>query len=362
MIVWGGATDRYGLPPTVPADYLGTGARYDPVADRWTPVSGVGAPARRGAHTAVWTGTEMIVWGGENEAANGAPATLGDGARYDPAMDRWTPISAAPIDARTFHVAVWTGEEMIVWGGRLALGGLGGGAGGPEFVGGWSRDDGARYEPATDSWTTVTSDGAPSPRAHAGAVWTGEEMIVWGGAGLGNTMLSDGARYGPTDDRWTPMADYLDERADHAMIWTGTELIVWGGVSLGPGYIFRGDGARYDPATDMWAPMATPGAPEARVPYAVWTGSAVLVWGGWAPGTCCVEPLGGGGRYDPAQDAWGPLGTDSEPEARFLATTVWTGAEMVVWGGHGKRQLLEQDDGMYNWGWWNLDSGGAYLP
>ena len=38
-----------------------------------------------------------------------------------------------------------------------------------------------RYEPATDTWTDATLVHDPGHRDHHGAVWTGTEMIVWGG-------------------------------------------------------------------------------------------------------------------------------------------------------------------------------------
>ena len=71
-------------------------------------------PEARDSHTAVWTGSEMIIWGGE---ANNS--LLNTGGRYDPATDTWTftNSSGAPT-ARTDHTAVWTGTEMVVWGGR----------------------------------------------------------------------------------------------------------------------------------------------------------------------------------------------------------------------------------------------------
>jgi hypothetical protein len=34
------------------------------IGDTWTPTNLTGAPDARGSHTAVWTGSEMIVWGG----------------------------------------------------------------------------------------------------------------------------------------------------------------------------------------------------------------------------------------------------------------------------------------------------------
>src|SRR5262249_47404839 len=40
------------------------GARYDPILDHWIAITTVGAPYRRDWDAAVWTGQEMIVWGG----------------------------------------------------------------------------------------------------------------------------------------------------------------------------------------------------------------------------------------------------------------------------------------------------------
>ena len=56
MIVWGGV----GAGTTI----VRTGGQYDPVDDSWTATATVGAPAAREVHTAVWSGTRMIVWGG----------------------------------------------------------------------------------------------------------------------------------------------------------------------------------------------------------------------------------------------------------------------------------------------------------
>src|SRR5438552_3162268 len=81
--------------------------------DTWTATSTTSAPAGRYLHTAVWTGSEMIVWGGFNGSS-----FFNTGGRYNPGTDSWTATSttSAPV-ARYFHTAVWTGSEMIVWGG-----------------------------------------------------------------------------------------------------------------------------------------------------------------------------------------------------------------------------------------------------
>jgi len=64
------------------------------------------------------------------------------------------------------------------------------------------QNTGARYNPTTNTWTAITTSGAPSARHYHTAVWSGTEMIIWGGSS-GSTALSDGARYNPTGNTWT---------------------------------------------------------------------------------------------------------------------------------------------------------------
>ena len=67
MIVWGGWNG---------SSYLNTGGRYDPSTASWTPTSTANVPSARYLHPTVWTGSQMIVWGGNN----GGP--LNSGGRY----------------------------------------------------------------------------------------------------------------------------------------------------------------------------------------------------------------------------------------------------------------------------------------
>src|SRR2546430_7178296 len=98
---------------------LNTGGRYNPSTDSWTATSTTNAPAGRDGHTAVWTGSEMIVWGGFT-ATSGVTNT---GGRYNPNTDSWTATSTTNAPAGRYdHTAVWTGSEMIVWGGSDANG------------------------------------------------------------------------------------------------------------------------------------------------------------------------------------------------------------------------------------------------
>jgi len=84
--------------------------------NRWTPTSLANVPLGRYVHTAVWTGSEMIVWGGVDESFN----ETNTGGRYNPSTDSWIATgvaNGAPLP-RDSHSAVWTGSEMIVWGGE----------------------------------------------------------------------------------------------------------------------------------------------------------------------------------------------------------------------------------------------------
>jgi N-acetylneuraminic acid mutarotase len=208
---------------------------------------------------------------------------------------------------------------MIVWGGGTLVS---------------SVNDGARYNPTTDTWTPVTGVNAPVPRSGHVAVWSGTEMIVWGGTTGANTRTNTGARYNPSTDTWTAISTVSapSERSGHTAVWTGTEMIVWGGAGGGIGLNPFNTGGRYDPATNSWKATSTTNAPEARTTHtAVWTGSKMIIWGGLS----VIGITNTGSRYDPATNFWSDTITSSAPSGRTGHGAVWTGNEMFVWGGSG---------------------------
>jgi len=307
MIVWGGFKNSE--PYT-----LDTGGRYNPATDSWTATAITNAPLGRSGHTAVWTGDEMIIWGG----ANSPVGPLNSGGRYRPATDSWTAASTANApDARFSHTAVWTGGEIIVWGGRDS-----------------SRwfNSGGRYNPNTDAWTATSSINAPEARWYHTALWTGSEMVVWGGTNQ-TIYLNTGGRYDPSADSWTATGvpnDVLG-RVAHTAAWTGGEMIVWGGADST--FNDCNTGGRYNPTSDSWTATTTADAPSAREQHtAVWTGSEMIIWGGIFCYPCM--DFNDGGRYNPSTDGWVPTGTTNAPFAREDHTAVWIGSEMTVWGGY----------------------------
>lgn len=314
MIVWGGTDGALGL-----AD----GARYDPAADRWVALSRDGAPEGRFLHAAAWTGSELVVWGGQAAAQGGV---LASGAGYDAASDKWRRITSL-LAPRAEATAVWTGSELVVWGGRDA-------AGQPVA-------DGARFD-GRDGWRLIAAPAFGLRRSAAPGVWSAGAVLIWGGLGEGDPrqVVATGLRWDPRGDAWTLLDEApLGPRFGHTLVDAGGAAIVWGGWD---GRTQVGDGARYDPVARRWDPLPGAGAPSRRSEHtAVWTGSELIVWGGFDG-----QVLGSGARLEPGSDTWRALPERGAPPARTGHTAVWTGSELIVWGGSGASGPLA-DGGRY---------------
>ena len=311
MLVWGGVgpDDRA----------LGDGAAYDPGTDRWTPMAD--APVKLGrSSTAVWTGQRMIVWGPLATDPGEGPPESSAGATYDPAADRWATMADAPVSTVGGHTAVWAGGRMIVWGGA---------------IGELPVADGAAYDPVTDRWTALSASPL-EPRYDHSAVSTGQRMLVWGGfsgeESPSRQAFADGAAYDPATDSWSTLpASPLSGRAQHAAVWTDQAMVLWGGTGHQG---LPADGARYDPAAGAWRPIA-PSPLTPRINHtAVAAGGRMIVWGGLAE-----QPVTDAGVYDPIADTWevlpaGPLSQSGGPPGEFAA--VWTGSSLLLWGSSGQ--------------------------
>jgi N-acetylneuraminic acid mutarotase len=324
ILIWGGTSST------------STGYRYNPSTDSWSAMSTQNAPSPRTNHTAIWTGTEMIIWGGRA----GSYTWLNDGARYNPSTDTWQSISlqSAP-EERAEHSAVWTGTLMLIWGGRN-------GGYFPEYP-----QSGGIYNPSTDTWEAITTQNAPSGRRSQSAVWSGTHMLIWGGrtsiySDTDFIPLASGGSYDPATDTWTATSSINAPaaRAGHSAIWSGSDLIVWGGYDRQQ---YFSSGGKYNPFMDTW--VATSMSHELMGRYghgAVWTGSNMIIWGGYTRNIDALYPRFGG-IYDPINDVWSYTVTTNAPDGRTNHTNIWTGNEMIVWGG-----IIGT----------TINTGGIYLP
>jgi N-acetylneuraminic acid mutarotase len=334
MVLWGG------YEVTNPLIYLNTGAAFNPDTGTWRPLSSKASPDPLTAESVVWTGSEMILWGGQVNYGGQNYYTSNSGARYQPALDQWRLIVGSI--GRTGHTAVWTGTEVIIWGGTTGF----------PFQPSSGLRSGARFNPSTRQWQAISTDNAPSPRQNHQAVWTGTEMVVWGGEGYSTNgqfgqmvygTLNSGAVYNPATDTWTPMEmDVVPtDRSGHSLVWTGRDVLMFGGRSAfdsGSLYNYLDNGGSYHPEVDSWSAINHALAPSARAFHsALWTGKEMLIWGG-VTSTNNRTPvwLSNGGRYDPTLAQWAPLPTNGAPRTARLSAAVWMGDAALVISGNGR--------------------------
>jgi hypothetical protein len=289
----------------------------------------------------VWTGTELVVWGGDPDGDSGAA--------YDPKADRWRVISPAPIPARCEPAAAWSGREVRVWGRACRL------------TPGLSPDQssyvtaGAAYDPDTDRWR-VLPEGPITASSTTMSVWTGTEWVI-------ANPVGPAAALEPASGRWRTLAPVPRPYTSVVGHWTGREVVVLGNDALeeGPSTVsFRHWAAALDPARNRW--RALPQPPHELAANAVWDGRRLIAWDqnlhtvaldpdagtGWrslgdVPVTFAdcspqgarlgdivfAEQCGQGAIFRPSTGKW-----ERVPHPQSLAETpVWTGQEALFWVG-----------------------------
>lgn len=339
----------------------------------WTPMSTEGQPAARFAPSAVWTGTEMVVFGGMDAQRN--PMT--GGGAYDPALDQWRSIAEPPVRPWNADDAWWTGQRVLtagcsysfpietsvttvrvglydpaqnVWteSSSPAIDGAD-----CQLLAAWSGTEllvvaptwARAYQPATNTWRTLPVAGAHLPVA---VTWSGTELLMLGEPDV-ESLPSEAnfvkARYSPTNDAWTAISSPPYRLGIGVTKMAGNLELNFGheaDVASTPNLFL------YAPATDTWTAANMNGVPASRFGESiVWTGSEALVWGGATSLTNDgVMPAGGvalddGAGYDPTTDSWLPMTTVDAPSARLWAAPVWTGSELLIWGGAADEEALE---------------------
>jgi len=195
---------------------LADGAIYDPATDHWTAMAAAGAPSARADHVLAWTGTRVLVWGGDAYVVtNGASkwTVFVDGGLYDPATAQWSPTAAAPFDASHANgAALWTGDRLVVFDSK--------GAG----AAGWI------YTPGTDAWEPISAPVQPLSCIGAASVQAGSIVR----AGCGSSVQHSVARLDASANQWTSVDLPANAPDQPGVLWTGARWIVWGGTLVGP--------------------------------------------------------------------------------------------------------------------------------
>jgi hypothetical protein len=301
---------------------LGDAAIYDPATNTWTLVTAIAnAPSPRWGATAVWTGTEILVYGGR---ATTSGAALMSGASYDPATGQWSPIATGSV-GHVHPVGGASSSQAVFWGGW--------GATTATLVG-----TAERYTVAANSWqaasTTPSSPGALQDPAWA---FTGTDLYLWGGLSGGITRTNQAWSYSLTTNSWTSLtATGTTARSGAFGAWDTHSFFAWAGRSTtgatNTGWYYYGG---------VWTAMGGTGAPTAR--YAMhrqagWTfvleaGNIVFLGGFDTNG----NPLTDGSRYYSTPTSggatWNAITDWNSGEQHLWGVAAYAGGEVIVWGG-----------------------------
>jgi hypothetical protein len=347
--------------------------------DTWRTIA-PGPLSPRDASAAVWTGSEMLVVGGSDAPPCGpdadcnpvpAESYLADGAAYDPETDSWRPIADAPEPLYAAD-AVWVDGQALV-------------------LAGWPTPRALyTYDPGTDTWTVRA---APPQAALSDGVVV-DDVVVYASTSRVEEDERPDWVYDPASDRWAPLPpDPIGPATDRAYVFTGGKLVLFALPPMaGDGsWLFRaailepvdgdfpagqwrmlppsdiGNGLNAWFGVDGYAVNPTPGTHD-DPPYQE-GGLLDLRTEQWAPLPPASTPHGtnlprvgaaghyvvpGGARiFRPSSVTWhdvGPSPLEDADHQIVAAVGVWTGREVVAWGGYrydGQIPTLTADGAAY---------------
>jgi len=240
------------------------------------------AATRLDSTAMVWSGNELLYFSGQ-----GIETEAYRGWGYDPGTNTMHRIPDSPFAGRSGQVALWTGEEMLVWRGSTTL-----------------------WDPIRLQWRTAEQ--SPALGGAPFAVWTGEEAIFYGSR---NEPSNAGAIYDPATDTWRGMkiAPSAVAVGQQVAAWSGDEMYVLGNWS---GFTQGQSGGVYDPMLDSWRPL--PPIPEEFAmsgSVGDFVGGEFIVLGeNWDPHPTENAPLIAGLAFSPESNAWRTIAPVRTPD------------------------------------------------
>lgn len=166
----------------------------------------------------------------------------------------------------------------------------------------------------SDDWV-VLDPGPLSPTGSAAMIWTGGQIVIWGGEALGEgSTRSSGAAYRPDTETWTSLGPAPLVTSSEA-VWTGDELITWSGGRMA---------AAWQPESNTWRTIEDWPLQGSYYPLAVWTGEEIL-------------DVDAGALVDPTTGASRPIATP--PSLHERASVVWVDGYLVSVTGEGVYNL-----------------------
>ena len=106
-------------------------------------------------------------------------------------------------------------------------------------------------------------------------------------------------------------------------------MIIWGGLNKLPDNYYFMQGATYDPVFNFWQELPRSDGPGTSIPYerkwhtAIWTGSEMIIWGGYSNNGLTESYFNTGSIYNPFQDIWeSETAIKGAPSGRIGHTTI----------------------------------------
>lgn len=210
---------------------------------------------------------------------------------------------------------------------------------------------------------TSVPPGGFSPREHSAYVGIGNQLFVWGGCNESGTALNSGALYDPRSNEWRTIANDANTpspRCAATAVWTGSVIVVWGGYEPATDSALS-DGAIYDPVEDTWRSMST--GPNARV-FSIGAGTQALALF-WAGRDADGEPLSGLDVYDFESEQWSSADGAEEPTLR--EEPAWAAGNYTFWtyGGRLNAETASDHAAYYSMAsneWNTLPEGTTMMP
>jgi N-acetylneuraminic acid mutarotase len=243
------------------------------------------------------------------------------GSRYDPATNTWTAMTTVGAPTgRRAPFGFWTGSRVLFYAGVDEDGVA---LGAPYL-----------YDPVNNTWSNTTTTGRPGGLLDPTVGWTGSLLIVYGGRN-GNSGNDETYTFEPAANDWNDVANGPSNRYGAMGTWDGSYLLAWSGYS----FALRTDGRMYDPVLNTWTNMATTDDPAYRWAPRRQTGWSVrlkprvtLMLGGTASPSVSTF-MTDGGIYNSTTNAWTPVGAWPSGYSHMWGVGVWTGTEFVLWSG-----------------------------
>ncbi len=273
----------------------------------------------RDSAVGVWTGSELIVWGGTD-----GNDYFADGASYDPQSRAWSALPTSPLSARTDSAYAWVGGELIIWGGQDSSGQL---------------SDGARYDPASREWSMLpTAPLGAGELAQGFAV--GADFVVVATDPQHESGTAQAAAFDVAHDSWQQLPD-LTLPADHDLFFAvglaaGDTLFLWAywfhSVKTGPGSFETTSGTdAYALQNGAWWSVPVEPRRGASSDSPLWTGTAILlpaedIYCG--PCSHPINPNRPGESIDPASGSHTEIA--DAPSLMSAGPFVWTGGALLA--------------------------------